>query len=113
MDVKSQVVETDRVPWRDSPYPGVRWKKLYFDPASGRSAVLLQFEPGASYGRHRHPAGEQYLVLDGSLEDGGQSYGKGAFVHHPPGSVHRPSSREGCLLFVTLDQPIEDLQQGG
>ncbi len=97
------------LPWRDTPHRGVRWKKLFFDPASGESAVLLQFEPGASYGAHRHPAGEQYLVLEGSLEDGGASYSKGAYVRHAPGSAHRPSSRAGCLLFVALQKPIEEI----
>lgn len=97
------------LPWRDSPHAGVAWKKLFHDPASGESAVLLRFAPGACYGAHRHPAGEQYLVLEGSLEDGGRSYGAGAYVRHEPGSAHRPSSREGCLLFVALRQPIEEL----
>ena len=107
---KSLFVDGPQLPWRDSPYPGVSWKKLHFDVQSGCSAVLLRFAPGARYGRHRHPAGEQYLVLEGSLEDGGRSYGAGAYVRHPPGSIHRPESREGCLLFVTLETPIEDLE---
>jgi anti-sigma factor ChrR (cupin superfamily) len=105
----SVVLDTAELPWRDSPYAGVRWKKLRYDPQSGRSSVLLRFEPGAAYGRHRHPEGEEYLVLEGSLEDGGRSYGAGTWVHHPPDSVHRPSSRQGCLLFVVLPRPIEDL----
>lgn len=96
--------------WRESPWPGVRWKKLFFDPESGESAVLLSFAPGASYGAHRHPAGEQYLVLEGELEDGGARYGRGAYVRHPAGSAHKPASRTGCLLFVTLPRPIEELE---
>ena len=72
----------------------------------GRPALhlddALRFE-----GAHRHPGVEQYLVLEGSLTDGGKTYGAGTWVHHPPGSTHRPSSREGCLLYVTLDLPIE------
>ncbi len=110
MDPESTYLKTESIPWRESPYPGVRWKKLRFDERSGESAVLLQFEPGASYGTHRHPGGEQYLVLDGVLEDGGRSYGRGTYVHHAPGSVHRPSSKEGCRLFVILHRPIEDLE---
>jgi len=90
----------------------VHWKKLRFDPGTGESAVLLRFEPGASYGRHRHPQGEQYLVLEGSLEDGGRTWGTGSYVRHAPGSIHRPSSASGCLLFVTLPAPIEDLDGG-
>jgi len=106
----SLFLDTAELSWRDSPYAGVQWKKLRFDASSGQSAVLLRFEPGAAYGAHRHPAGEEYLVLEGSLEDGGQTYGEGCYVHHPPGSSHKPSSNEGCLLFVALARPIEDLE---
>jgi anti-sigma factor ChrR (cupin superfamily) len=108
---RSEVVQAfgDALPWRDTPHAGVQWKKLHFDADSGESAVLLRFEPGARYGTHRHPAGEQYLVLEGSLEDGGASYGAGSYVRHAPNSVHQPSSREGCLLFVVLPRPIESV----
>jgi anti-sigma factor ChrR (cupin superfamily) len=105
----SSFVDTESLPWRESPYEGVRWKKLRFDPRTGESTVMLRFEPGAAYGMHRHPGGEQYYVLEGSLEDGGERYGAGTFVHHAPDSVHRPSSREGCLLLVVLPHPIEDI----
>jgi anti-sigma factor ChrR (cupin superfamily) len=107
----STYVESDELPWRPTPYAGVSWKKLRFDAASGASAVLLRFEAGARYGRHRHPAGEQYLVLEGSLEDGGRRWGKGAYVHHGPGSVHAPASAEGCVVYVTLPAPIEDIER--
>ena len=100
-------VDSHSLPWRESPSRGVRWKKLAFDPATGSSAVLLRFEAGARYGSHRHPQGEQYYVLEGSLEDGGQTWGPGSYVNHKPGSAHTPSSEAGCLLFVTLPAPIE------
>ena len=29
MDPESIYLETDSIPWRESPYPGVRWKKLF------------------------------------------------------------------------------------
>jgi anti-sigma factor ChrR (cupin superfamily) len=103
----SDYADSGALPWRPTPYAGVEWKKLRFDAASGQSAVLLRFAPGARYGTHRHPQGEQYLVLSGSLQDGGRTWGEGAYVFHPPGSVHRPSSAGGCLLFVTLPAPIE------
>jgi anti-sigma factor ChrR (cupin superfamily) len=105
----SLVVTAEALPWRETPYAGVSWKKLAYDPETGRSAVLLRFEPGAAYAAHRHPEGEEYFVLAGSLEDGGKSYGAGTYVKHPPRSVHRPSSKEGCLLLVTLPRPIEVL----
>ena len=30
--------------------------------------------------------------------------------YHPPGSIHKPSSKAGCLLLVILPHPIEDLE---
>ena len=98
------------LPWRETPHAGVQWKKLHFDATSGRSAVLLRFAPGASYGTHRHGGVEQYTVLEGELEDGGERWGPGSYVLHPRGSVHRPSSSTGCTLLVVLDAPIEPLE---
>ena len=106
----SLYLDSESLPWRETPYPRVFWKKLHYDKDSGCSAVLLRFEPGTRYGAHRHPAGEEYLVLEGSLEDGGRTYGKGTYVRHAPGSAHEPSSESGCLLFVSLPRPIEDLE---
>lgn len=109
MDVGSVFVNELEQLWRPTPYEGVEWKKLRFDTASGQSAVLIRFAPGAAYGAHRHPEGEEYLVLEGELEDGGKLYGKGTYVYHPPGSAHRPLSPTGCLIYVTLSAPIEAL----
>ncbi len=109
MPSASQYVDAAALPWRPTPCPGVSWKKLHHDPASGASAVLLRFAPGARYDRHRHPAGEQYLVLEGALQDGGASWGAGSYVRHPPGSEHAPASADGCLVYVTLPAPIETL----
>ena len=106
---QSLFVAADALPWRRSPHAGVEWKKLHYDAASGASAVLLRFEPGASYGAHGHPAGEQYWVLEGSIEEGSRSYEAGTYIYHPPGSRHRPRSAAGCLLLVLLPKPIEPL----
>ncbi len=103
----SLFVEGNALPWRPTPCAGVQWKKLFFDASSGESAVLLRFEAGATYDAHRHPAGEQYLVLEGELEDGGQRYGPLTYVRHAPGSAHRPHSPTGAVVFVTLARPIE------
>jgi anti-sigma factor ChrR (cupin superfamily) len=109
MDIPSTFVDAADLDWRPTPYAGVQWKKLRFDAATQQSAVLIRFEPGSVYGAHRHPGGEEYLVLEGELEDGGKRYGTGTYVHHPPGSAHRPRSSEGCLIYVTLPEPIENL----
>ncbi len=102
--VPSSLAWTETVSW------GVRYKVLHHDDVSDRSSLLLEFAPGAAYALHRHPEGEEYLVLEGSVEDGGEVRGKGTYVRHPGSSAHRLKSREGCLLFVSLPQPIEILK---
>jgi anti-sigma factor ChrR (cupin superfamily) len=109
--MSSSYIDIDSLPWRPTPFRGVSWRKLSFAPESGRSCVLLRFDPGAHYGAHRHPEGEQYLVLQGEIEDGGVTYGERTFVDHAPGSAHRPSSQRGCLLLVVLPKPIELLEE--
>jgi len=112
MSAAGTYVDSEALPWRPTPYAGVEWKKLRFDAQTGESAVLLRFAPGARYGRHRHPRGEEYLVLEGRLQDGASTWGPRAFVRHAPGSVHEPRSDTGCVVFVTLPAPIEDLERG-
>jgi quercetin dioxygenase-like cupin family protein len=103
-------LQTGVLEWRTFPEAaGVDYKLLRRHPEAGGSTLLLRFAPGADYPTHRHPAGEEYFILSGSLEDGGTTYGAGDYIYYPPGSVHRPSSREGCTLLVVLPARVEPL----
>lgn len=102
------IVETERLVWRYfDDAPGVSYKRLRHHDGKRGITLLLRFDPGASYPSHRHPGGEEYWVLDGTLDDGRKSYGTHTYVYHPPGSVHQPSSRTGCTLLVFLPEHIE------
>jgi len=103
-------IATDAIPWRAfTDATGVEYKVLRRHAGAGGLTLLLRFAPGTSYHAHRHPAGEEYLVLAGSLEDGGRTYGAGDYVYYPPGSAHLPASREGATLLVLLPAAIERL----
>ena len=104
----TDILDTAALPWRDfDDAPGVRYKVLRHHEGRRGITLLLQFAPGASYPAHRHPEGEDYYVLDGTLQDGARSYGAHTFVHHAPGSVHGPASPTGCTLLVVLPAHIE------
>jgi anti-sigma factor ChrR (cupin superfamily) len=108
--MKASILDTATLPWRDfQDAPGVRYKVLRHHDARRGITLLLQFDPGARYPAHRHPAGEDYYVLDGTLEEGGHEYGPHTFVHHPAGSAHSPRSRDGCTILVVLPEHIERL----
>jgi len=43
-------------------------------------------------------------VLEGVFSDEYGDYPAGSYLRHPPGSRHKPFSRDGCVIFVKLDQ---------
>lgn len=96
--------------WRPAKFAGVRYRTLRYDRASGAGAVLIEMAPGTTYGRHRHTAGEDVLVIDGELVIGGRIYRGGDHLYSPPGSVHEPHSDTGCLLFAVFPGRIEHLE---
>lgn len=105
-----ETLATREKPWREFPEaPGVRYKVLRHHAERRGITLLLQFDPGAAYPTHRHPRGEEYYVLQGSLQDGSRTYGAETYVYQPPGSAHRPVSPTGCTLLVTLPAHIEVL----
>jgi anti-sigma factor ChrR (cupin superfamily) len=106
--VRPQIVDSTALPWRDFPEaPGVRFKVLRHHAERRGITLLLQFAPGAVYPTHRHPEGEEYWVLSGTLQDGPHTYGADTYVWLPPASVHRPASPDGCTLLVVLPAHIE------
>lgn len=101
----------DEREWREfADAPGVSYKTLRKHASGGNGlTILLKFNPGARYHGHRHPAGEEYFVLEGELNDLGKSWPKGSYIWHPPGSAHRPFSEKGCVVLVVLPEGIERL----
>ncbi len=86
---------------------GIEIHQLYGEIGVGRAAALLRYAPGAVLPAHRHGGFEQILVLEGAQVDERGRYGKGTVVVNPPGSSHAVTSPEGCIVFVTWDQPVE------
>jgi quercetin dioxygenase-like cupin family protein len=105
-------IQANALEWREfEDAPGVRYKTLRKHPStsSGQAGVtlLLKFDPGARYHAHRHPGGEEYYVLEGELQDLGKSWPAESYIWHPPGSVHRPASKQGCTVLVVLPAAVE------
>lgn len=64
----------------------------------------MRYAPGAAYPAHRHPGGEEILVLSGVFSEGEQHYPEGWYLRNPPGSSHAPASAGGAIIFVKLAQ---------
>jgi len=99
------VIDTNEQEWKASPMPGVWRKPLAREAAEhGHTTSIVRYDPGSSFSPHQHPLGEEILVLEGVFTDQHGSYPVGTYIRNPPGSSHAPSSEEGCVLLVKLDQ---------
>ena len=98
------VLATERS-WVTSPADGVSRAHLEREvEESGHTTSFVRFAPGSSFPEHTHPQGEELYVLDGVFSDENGDYPAGTYIRNPPGSRHKPFTREGCELFVKLDQ---------
>lgn len=95
-------------PWLDAPQAPVRrWPLEREAPESGEVTSLVEYLPGAQFPQHRHPHGEEILVLSGVFSDESGDYPAGSYLRSPAGSRHSPFSQPGCVLFVKLNQFAE------
>ena len=95
--------------WVASPQAGVQ--RVLLDRVGrekARATSLVRYAPGSSFPEHRHPGGEEILVLSGTFTAEGRDHGQWSYLRNPPGSRHAPSSETGCTLFVKLWQMPSD-----
>lgn len=95
----------DSQKWVTSPADGV-WRTRLERAAeeSGHVSSFVKFEPDSYFPSHAHPNGEEILVLEGVFSDEHGDYPAGTYIRNPPNSVHKPFTKEGCKLFVKLEQ---------
>ncbi|GAA3921429.1 cupin domain-containing protein [Litoribacillus peritrichatus] len=107
------VIDTESMGWVASPAPGVLRKPLArSDDEIGHVTSVVQYAAGSSFSAHKHPMGEEIFVLDGVFSDETGDYGKGTYLRNPPGSFHTPFSKEGCVIFVKLNQfDVQDTKE--
>jgi anti-sigma factor ChrR (cupin superfamily) len=99
-------VKTVELGWIASPAAGV--ERCIFERQGGETAIratsLVRFAPESYFPAHTHALGEEFLVLEGVFSDNTGDYGAGTYVRNPPGSSHSPHTKDGCTIFVKLEQ---------
>lgn len=91
--------------WVASPQPGV--ERVMLDRVGGevaRATSLVRYANDSSFPPHKHPGGEEILVLSGTFSDETGDYPAGWYLRNPPHSTHRPHSHPGALILVKLHQ---------
>lgn len=97
---KRIVVDSATKEWQPGTTPGISTKELYSDPRHPEHCALLRCDKGARLGNHRHPGGEEILVIEGVLADEAGRYPRGTWIRNPPGSAHEPYSPDGCVVLI-------------
>ncbi len=114
-----RVIATGEAPFR--PYnrfgeivPSMTWLPLSRESEDGGAGCfLIRFEAGGASQPHEHSEIEEFLLLEGELEDSdGRVFKAGDFVSYEAGSRHFSVSPAGCLIFVVLRKPNRRLEPG-
>jgi anti-sigma factor ChrR (cupin superfamily) len=106
------VVHSNDMEWEASPMAGVWRKPLAREAAEhGHTTSVVRYDAGSRFSAHLHPLGEEIFVIEGVFSDEHGDYPAGTYLRNPPGSKHSPSSEQGCVLLVKLDQfdPQDDV----
>ncbi len=102
---KRVLVHSDETPWIASPMPGVDRRML--DRIGGevaRATTIVRYAAKSAFSAHTHNGGEEFIVLDGIFTDEHGDYPAGSYIRNPPSTSHKPSSVDGCTIFVKLWQ---------
>ncbi len=103
----AQLIETSNAKWKPAKLEGIDFLPLHTDRAERKGTFLFRMQPGTCYTRHRHPGGEELLMLKGSLEMDGRKLKAGDFLYSPPGTAHELKSEKGCMFLVVWTDSIE------
>jgi len=106
------VIRPDDREWVNSPKNGV--DRMMLDRIGGevaRATTIVRFAPDSQFSEHEHTGGEEFFVLEGVFSDESGDYPAGTYVRNPIGTRHTPHSKEGCTIFVKLQQFAEDDQR--
>ncbi|EKV00282.1 anti-sigma factor [Leptolyngbya sp. PCC 7375] len=106
------VVNTENLPWIDSPMAGVQRRMIERDGAEvARATSLVRYAPSSYFSAHTHGGGEEFFVLEGVFSDEHGDFGPGTYVRNPVGSSHTPHSKDGATILVKLRQMDPNDQQ--
>ena len=86
--------------------PGVERGELGRDEP-GTGPALLRFAAGSVSGAHRHPGGEELVLISGSLRVGEIVMSPGDYVRTEPGGVNDAEAYQDSVLFQIQPEPIE------
>ena len=96
------LARANEMPWRATPYPGIRQKRLYTNTSDGTTVWLVNMDPGAFYPPHHHTTIEHTYVVAGDVVFDGYSLAAGEYQAALPQTDHdKPiTTKNGCTVLI-------------
>ena len=87
--------------WLPGLVPGLSVMPLH--EHDGVNTALVRWAPHTTFSAHRHPGGEEILVLEGEFADDKGVYPAGTWIRSPRWSQHAPfTTQQGALIYVKV-----------
>jgi anti-sigma factor ChrR (cupin superfamily) len=86
---------------------GVDIFRLYGDGITGPTAALVRYRERSEVPMHEHKGYEHILILAGSQRDENGTFEAGTLVINPPGTRHKVSSDDGCIVLAIYEKPVQ------
>jgi quercetin dioxygenase-like cupin family protein len=102
-------VDLRQIEWEAGRRPGITRKMLRGD-RGGDYTTFLKLDPGVRFPKHRHPSGEELLVVEGRIQIEGRWYESSCYVYTPPGAVHDVFTDTGAVMLIRMPAPAEMLE---
>ena len=100
-DAATVCIDTSTASWRPGLVPGLQVLPLH--QHGNEHTVLVRWAPGTVFQPHRHPGGEEILVLQGEFGDENGRYPAGSWLRNPCDSQHTPfAGDDGALIYVKV-----------
>ena len=94
--------------WFEPGIPGVAFKKLYSDRATGYATMLVCMQPGTSYPVHRHAGYEECYMLEGEVSSGDLQLFAGDYQRMAGDTFHHAlHTKTGCTFLVVASEHNE------
>lgn len=92
------------------PQEDLSWFNISWSDETGDGFFLIKFEPGGVSIPHQHLGFEEFIILEGELQDhDGQVYRQGDCVSLCKGSRHFSKSETGAIVGVFVRGGFETL----
>ncbi len=101
-----EFVQAQHLPWQPAPWrAGAAMKVLSRDGASGAVSAILRYPAGWSTPAAVLNVDEEFLVLDGALEHGGERHGPDGYAFWPAGLARGElAAPEGAVVLTFLSE---------